>query len=327
MRVPATTATKLLPAAALLALTAGGTVGFHFIFGTSWALGLYETLVTVSTLGDAHLSPHAGPQYALLATLSVLGYAAWALVVAVVAGTLVGLDLRAIWGGRKMEERIAALQGHIVVVGAGRVGQQVARELARVGRTVVLLDRDPQRVEQLTATGQLALSRDAMDEGALTAAGLSRAAGVVLALPDDAQNLYVLLAVRDVAPQAVVVARAESARAEKHLQALGVQRVVMPTVLGGQRMARLLARPLAADFLDTLVEEAGLEVREVSVGPEDPLAGRPVRHLRQVYGERVTLLALRREGRVRPLPGADAQIRAGDTLLLVTVQQQAEEVP
>lgn len=322
MRTPVWTPAKLLPAAiALAALGIGGTVGFHLIFGSPWPLGLYQTLVTASTLGDPRLIPHTDAQYGFIAAITVVGYATWALMIALLAGTLVSLDVRSLWGGRRgMEERIAELRGHIVVVGAGRVGQQVAQELMRVGRTVVLIDRDPQRVDALVAAGLLALSRDAMEEEVLEAAGLARSAGVVLALPDDAQNLYVLFAVRDVAPQAVIVARAESARAEKHLRALGVQRVVMPTVLGGKRMARLLARPLASEFLDSMIEDAGLQLREHAVAGDDPLVGRRVRELRDVFNARVTLLAVRRDGRVRPLPPAPFEIRAGDTLLLVTVE-------
>ena len=321
LRPPATTTAKILPAAiALVALVCVGAIGFHLVFGSSWALGLYQTLVTASTLGDSRLVPHTGSQYAFLAGITVLGYASWAMIIAIVAGTLIAIDVRSLWGGRTMAERITALRGHIIVVGGGRVGQQVAEELRRVGRTVVLVDKDPQRIARLTEAGFLALARDAMDEDALAEAGVAHTAGVVLALPDDAQNLYVLFAVRDVAPDAIIVARAESDRAEKHLRAMGVQRIVMPTIVGGKRLARLLSRPLAADFLDTIIDEAGLEMRERPVLAGDALVDCLVRDLRRVLGERVTLLALRRDGRILTLPPADLRVLVGDTLLLVTLE-------
>ncbi len=321
MRAPATTATKLLPAGiAMLVLALGGTVGYHLAFGSPWLLGLYQTLVTVSTLGDARLVPSTAAQYAFIATITILGYVLWALVIAIVTGTLVGIDLRGLWGGRSMADRIASLRGHVIIVGGGRVGSQVAFELQRAGRDVLVIDRDSGRLERLTQAGFLGLAGDAMDEAVLTQAGLAHASGVVLALPEDAQNLYAVFAVRDVAPHALIVARAESDRAERHLQALGVHRVVMPTALGGKRLARLLSLPLASDFLDTLMEEAGLGVHERSVASGDALVDRPVRDLRSVLGERVTLLALRRDGRVRALPPADMRILAGDTLLLATVE-------
>ncbi len=321
MRAPATTAAKLMPAGvAFVVVALGGTFGYHAIFGSGWPLGLYQTLVTVSTLGDARLVPQTTSQYAFIAVLTVVGYALWALVIAIVAGTLVAIDVRGLWGGRRMAERIAAMRGHVVVVGGGRVGQQVAEELRRAARPLVVVDRNPERVARLTEAGYLAIARDVMEDGVLLEAGLRDASGVVLALPDDAQNLYAVFAVRDVAPQALIVARAESARAQRHLEALGVHRVVMPTVLGGKRLARLLSLPLAADFLETIMEEAGLAVHERAVQATDALAGRAVRDLRAVLGERATLLAVRRDSRLYPLPGADLQILEGDMLLIATVE-------
>ncbi len=320
MRAPASTAGKLLPAGlALLSLFALGTVGFHAAFGGGWAVSLYRTLVTASTLGTRRTIPHTPGQYVLIGGLAVLGYAAWALTVAVVASTLVAIDVRSLWGGASVANRIAGLRGHTIVVGGGRVGQQVALELRRLGKALVVVDRDEARTRHLTEAGFLVLARDAMEEGTFAEAGVDRASDVVLALPDDAQNLYALLAIRDVAPGIRVIARAESARAERHLRALGVARVVLPTALGGKRLARLVTRPISTDFLDTIVDEAGLELREQEVVEGDVLAGKRVREIRVYVGEGVTLLAIHRDGRTIPLPPAEAELRAGDTLLLVTM--------
>jgi len=327
VRAPATPAGKLLPVGiALGSLVAVGTLGFHLAFRSPWALGLYQTLVTVSTLGDARLIPRSPAQYALLGTMTVLGYAAWALAVAVVAGTLVSIDIRSVWGVRSVTERIAALRGHTIVVGGGRVGRQVASELRRTGRDIVLLDRNPEVARRLAEDGFLALARDVMEDGVFAEVGVAHAAGVVLALPDDAQNLYALLAVRDTAPGVFIVARAESARAERHLRALGVERVVMPAVLGGRRLASLVARPLSAAFADDMVLEAGLEVAERLVPADDPLAGTLVRDIRGRLGGEVTLLAIHRGGRMLSLPPAETRIAAGDTLLLAKVQPAGVKV-
>lgn len=326
VRPPASAGGKLLPALlALVALVAIGTLGFHLLFHSPAALGVYQTLVTISTLGDAHIQPATTPQYAFMAAISVLGYAAWGLSIAVVTGLLVTMDIRSRWGGPTVIERIRMLHGHIIVVGGGRVGHNVAEELHRRGRDVVVLEKNPDQGRRLTEAGLLVLVRDALEEGALGEAGLERAGGVVLALPDDAQNLYALLAIRDIAPDVHVVARAETGRAERHLRALGVQRVVMPTTIGGKRLARLLLRPLYADFLDTVIDEAGLEIREHPVALGDPLVDVPVRDLRPQLGQAATLLAIHRDGRFMPLPPAETLIRAGDNLLLVFIEEGEPE--
>lgn len=322
MRLPVGPAGKLLPAIlALATLIALGTAGFVALFGSPWLLAVYQTLVTISTLGDARVVPATTGQYAFIGSLTLLGYAAWGLFVAVVAGTLVTIDIHRRWEGPTLQERIAMLRGHAVVVGGGRVGHQVALELRNRGRDVLIVERNNEVARRLTELGFLVLVRDALEEGVLVQAGVDHASGVVLALPDDAQNLYVLLAVRDIAPRVRIVARAEGTRAEHHLRALGVERVVMPTALGGKRLARLIARPLTTDFLDTVVEEAGLDLREHPVLAGDALDGRPVRDVRHHLGETATLLAIHRDGQFLPLPPAVTTIRPGDVLMLACLRQ------
>lgn len=325
MRLPTRPVGKLVPAlVALVVLVALGTAGFRLLFGSPWGLGLYQTVVTISTLGDRRVTPTTSAQYVFVGALALLGYAAWGLFVAVVAGTLVSIDIRKRWGEPSLEERMARMRHHAIVVGGGRVGHQVAAELRRRGQDVVVVERSQEAARRLTEAGLLVLARDALEEGVLAQAGLATAVGVVLALPDDAQNLYVLLAIRDLAPQVRVVARAESTRAERHLRALGVERVVMPTALGGKRLARLIARPLTTDFFDAVADEADLDLREHTVHDGDPLAGRPVRDVRSHLGESSTLLAIHRDGVFLPLPAAETVICSGDMLVLARLRAPGE---
>ncbi len=76
MRPPSTTLGKLIPAAVALALVlAAGTTGFVRAFHTAWPLGVYRTLVTVATLGDARVVPTTPAQYAVVGGLSLLSTA------------------------------------------------------------------------------------------------------------------------------------------------------------------------------------------------------------------------------------------------------------
>jgi voltage-gated potassium channel len=308
---------KMRPAlAALVAVAALGTLCLHWAFGGSWAVNLYRAVTIMSTLGDQRLVPATTFQYTVVGGLSLLGYAGWGVVVAVVAGTLVALDLSAVWGGRRMEERIAQMSGHTVVLGGGRVGTHAAEELIRQGVPVVVVEHQPELRHTFEALGCPVLIADALEDGVLERAGLKRAGGVVLALPDDAANLYAILAVREINPTVPAVARAESVRAERQLLSLGVGRVVMPTRLGGARLARLVAQPLATEFLDRIVDEADIDIREVDVAEGMDLVGESVSAAAGRMGARATVLCVRRDGRLLALPDASLPIAAGDTLLV-----------
>jgi len=315
---------KLWPAlAAVVGLAAGGTVALRLAFGGGLGLNLYRTVATMATLGDPRLAPHTAAQYVVVGAVALLGFSAWGVVVAVVAGTVIAVDIGELWGGRGMEARVAAMRGHTVVLGGGRVGLHVAQELRRSGQTVVLVDHDQGVVERLRADGWTALATDAVAEGALERLGLAHAAGLVLALPEDEKNLYAFLAAREIAPRVPVVARAESARAERQLRALGVHRIVQPTRLGGLRLARLLTQPLVAEFLDEVVDEGALEVSELDVVAGHELAGAPIAQLRSRLGEQRTVLCIRRGGSLIALPADQERIEAGDTLLLAAARPAA----
>ncbi|MCL6595137.1 MAG: TrkA family potassium uptake protein [Firmicutes bacterium] len=324
MATPRDVWAKLWPAlAAVAGVAAAGTLALHAAFGGGLGVNLYRALTTMATLGDQRLVPRTPVQYAVLGGLALLGYAGWGVVVAVVAGTLVSLDLGALWEGRRMEARIARLSGHTVVVGGGRVGTHLAEEMARRGGAVVVIERDPHRARLLEEGGRcLVLALDALEDGVLERAGVARAGGVALALPEDAQNLYAYLAVRELAPHVPVVARAESVRAERQLRHLGVERIVMPTRLGGLRMARLLAQPLVADFLDQVVDDARLEVREIDVDAGMPWAGRTVGEVAAAEGGGSTVLCIRRGERLLALPTVGVPVLAGDTLLIATARDE-----
>ncbi len=315
---------KLRPAlAALAVVVALGTLFLRMAFGGGLGVNAYRAVTTMSTLGDQSVSPHSALQYVVVAALALLGYAGWGVVVAILAGTLVALDLTAIWGGKRMEDRIAAMSGHTVILGGGRVGTHVAEVLVRRGAPVVVVEQRPERRHALEGLGCPVLSLDALEDGALERAGVKRAGGVVLALPDDASNLYALLATRELNPTVPIVARAESVRAERQLRSLGVHHVVMPTRLGGARIARLVAQPLAAEFLDRIVDEADIEIREVDVAAGMDLVGQTVAQVASALGERATVLCIRRQGRVLALPEPALSIAAGDTVLVATTRQKA----
>ncbi|MGI8836396.1 MAG: NAD(P)-binding protein [Pyrinomonadaceae bacterium] len=81
--------------------------------------------------------------------------------------------------------------------GAGRVGSHLVRTLLNGNDIFVVIEKDSQRVEELTKLGVIVLVRDATLEGTLREAGVEVARGLATCLPDDADNVYVVLTARD----------------------------------------------------------------------------------------------------------------------------------
>jgi len=96
------------------------------------------------------------------------------------------------------------------------------------------------------------LVRDATLEETLREAGVEHARRLAACLPNDADNVYVVLTARDLGPNLHIVARAAEEQAEVKLIRAGANRVVAPTIIGGHRMAVALTKPAVSDFIDSI---------------------------------------------------------------------------
>lgn len=73
---------------------------------------------------------------------------------------------------RRMDRRIAALSGHVIICGYGRVGRAATAHLLATGNEVVVIDSDEKRLGAVTTSHLLG---DALDDATLRAAGIDRA--------------------------------------------------------------------------------------------------------------------------------------------------------
>ncbi|MCL8208875.1 MAG: potassium channel protein [Actinomycetia bacterium] len=315
--------------AALVALVLGlGTVGFHGLYGVSWALAFYWALSVVTTVGDARLVPRTPTEILFTAGVLAFGAAGWIYWMSVVVAHFLAVDT-GVRRERRMLDRLARLSGHYVVVGAGRVGQGILQELQEAGQTVAIVDRDPDRVRAVREAypQAFALQVDTFDAEAARKVNVEKARGLALALPDDAQNLYAYLTAKRVNPTILTVARAQTLDSAAHLRQVGVDRIVLPDLAGGRRLGRILLKPAAHDLLMALVNEEGVTVHEMELGPDHPLAHRPVRDLRTLLGDGMLLVGFWRDGRIRVAPPADEVLRPEDCLILVEAGPSEDTAP
>ena len=134
-------------------------------------------------------------------------------------------------------KRAITTQGHVIICGYGRSGQNLARLLDKEHIPYMALDLDPDRVRQAAAAGQSVVFGDAARLQSLMAAGLARAAAVVVSYPDTASALKILRLVREHAPKVPVVVRTiDDADLEK-LREAGATEVVPEAIEGSLMLA------------------------------------------------------------------------------------------
>lgn len=307
---------------ALLAVLIAGTAGY-VVLGFGVLDAAYQTVTTVTTVGFREVRPltAGGKVFTIVLILAGVGTALYTLS-AVLESFVEGHLLRHL-EGRKMERTIARLHDHVIVCGYGRVGRASAGHLAATGRTVVVVDRDPARLEGIS---QLYVLGDITNDEVLKAAGIERARALVAALDGDADNVYVSLSARALRPDLVIIARARSEDSTAKLLRAGADRVVNPQLIGGRRMAAFALAPDVAEFLDVVMHDESLDFRieQVEIAEDSALVGRRVGEVALSDTTGVVLLALRQPGLTAfvPNPAHDVTLQAHAILIVVGTPDQ-----
>ena len=130
-----------------------------------------------------------------------------------------------------------ATERHVIICGYGRSGQNLARLLVPEGIPYMALDLDPDRVRQAAAAGQSVVFGDAARLPSLMAAGLARAAAVVVSYHDTPSALKILRLVQEHAPQVPVIVRSVDDSDIDKLRAAGATEVVPEAIEGSLMLA------------------------------------------------------------------------------------------
>ncbi len=130
---------------------------------------------------------------------------------------------------------------HVVLVGYGRVGKLIARDLLAKRRPFILIEDQADIANVAKEAGLDVVRGNAVDPEALKAAGVDRAAKLLIAIPEGFEGGAVIEAARAINPNIAIVARAHSDAEVEHLEAKGAGDVVMGEREIASRMLSLCA--------------------------------------------------------------------------------------
>jgi voltage-gated potassium channel len=311
----------------LLALTAVlvlGTVGY-IILGINPLDAAYQTVTTVTTIGFREVVEFGTAQKIYTMVLALVGVGTVLYTLTLTLELVLEGQLGNLWGRRRMQSDIDKLEGHAVICGWGRVGRAAAEQLARAGDSVVVIDRDEER---LATCPYPHIMGDATEDDVLRAAGIRSARTLVASLDNDAASVYVVLSARTLNPDLFVIARSRTDDAEPKFIRAGADRVVNPQRIGGNRIAAFAESPYVVDFLDVVMHEGTNEFRmaDVAVVTGSTLAGSTVADARAREGGAAVLLALRTSGRFVTNPAPKTVIGPGDVLIVVGTDDQIHDL-
>lgn len=297
---------------------------------SGWTLleSIYMVTITIYGVGYGEVRPIEDPRLMVFTIGVILAGCTSAIYV---MGGLIQLitegELNRVLGARRMSMGIEKLSNHVIVCGYGRVGRILAEDLKEAGQEFVVIDTDKERLQEAEESGMFVIVGDATQEDVLISAGVERARTLASVLPNDAANIFITLSASEVNPDMEIIARGESPSTEKKLLRSGAKRVVLPAAIGAARIARLITRPSAEQFLsnafdhETLNEDLhqiGLQVSEFSVDIDSEFIGHSILDLTFGRPNQFVVIAVRHANEsVTRNPDPDYEIQAQDTVIVM----------
>jgi CPA2 family monovalent cation:H+ antiporter-2 len=250
----------------------------------------------------------------------------------------------------KIATRSIATERHVIICGFGRAGQHLAKMLEQEDIGYVALDLDPDRVREAAAAGDSVVFGDAARKEALVAAGVARAAALVVSYNDARSALKVIHFAHELNPRLPIIVRTQDDADLDRLLAAGAAEVV-PEVFEGSLMLGshalvLLGVPLArvvkrvreardsryrllrgyfhgSDDTSEFEEESHERLHSVPIEPGAAAVGQRLGDLGlKLIGTEVT--AVRRRGIRGADPSDDLVLQPGDVVVLRGVPDALE---
>src|SRR5918997_1308698 len=212
---------------------------------------------------------------------------------------------------------------YIIIVGAGKVGWNLARELLEKGHEVTLIEESRERYQTVEQELEHSVQYgDASELWVLERAGIQRADMVIAVTGDDEDNMLICQVAREKYLVDRIIARVNNPRNRQHFELLGVTPFVSATDL----ILRLLEHEVPEYGLVHLLDlpEERLEIIEMLLADDSKVAGRRVGDLQMPEGS--LLISILREGQGGFVPTPDTVLEAGDEVLAVLDPGLEEEL-
>jgi voltage-gated potassium channel len=299
-----------------------GTVGYVLIEDYPIFDALYMTVITLATVGygETHPLSDTGRLFTMFLILANIGTFTY-FITQVSSYFLDGEFIRT-YKHVRMINKIHELHGHVIICGYGRDGTEAARVIESSGLQYVVIEQATQARDLSHLTYHV--EGDAIHDDVLIEAGVKHASALITTLPEDADNLFVVLTARALNPNIKIISRASRDTTVAKLKTAGASNVIMPDKIGGTHMASLLVRPDVNEFVDVMssTNSDSFQLTEV-VASKTTTVGQ----LDCWKSTGATLLGIKnRKGDYILNPNANHAIAQGDILIVMGAKDQVAEL-
>ena len=208
-----------------------------------------------------------------------------------------------------------------VIIGLGRFGSALARQLCQLGAEVLAMDVHADLVQSISGDVTHAVVADARDKEVLRALGVREMACAIVAIGQDlASSVLTVMNLKELGIP-YVVCKAQDETHRRVLEKLGVDRVVIPEQEYAQRLGRSLFSHNVLDYIELSSEYGILEVP----APKS-WVGKTLKELNVRAKMGVNIIAVESGDKTNVSPAADYQIKSGDVMVVLGDNMALEAV-
>ena len=210
-----------------------------------------------------------------------------------------------------------------IVIGMGRFGSALARELTSLGNEVLAVDANEEAISRVADFVTHAVIGDAKDENVIRSIGVRNFDCAVVAIAGDIQDsVLITLMLKDLGVKKVI-AKAQSVMHMRVLERIGADQVVFPERDMGHRVAQSLSTSNIIDFIE-LSENYSI----IELSCPKKWQGRTLRELniRAEYGINIIAVRKAEESEVMVSPPATYRLEPGDVLIVIGGHSELDEL-
>jgi len=275
---------------------------------------LYYSTVSITTTGYGDITPVT--QGTRLATTLLVTPARIVFLIILVGTTIEVLAERTRTAVRERVWR-SGLKDHTIVIGFGTKGRAAVETLLARGverDRIVVIDSDPQTIEEATGAGLAAVHGSAARATVLETAGVRDAAAVIVATDRDDAAVLITLTARELDPGATIVAAAREAENVHLLKQSGADSVILTSGAAGRLLGQAVHSPQTVEVLEDLLSVgSGIDMVEREIGPAE--AGMS---LARLASAEPIVAVVRGEHVLRFDDDRVAELREGDRLICLS---------
>ena len=305
-----------------------GVTGYMQLEGFSLLEAFYMVIITISTVGYTEVQPLSAKGQIFSSALIVLNIGVFAYLLAVFSYYITDGKFFKRLHLSLIGKKITQMENHVIICGYGRYGHEVADHFLHHKIPFVVVEKNKKVVDDIQQSKKkiLYVHEDATKDEVLQAAGIAKAKALIVALPDDSENLFIVLTARQLNKNINIISRASEDRSQQKLKLAGANHVIMPEQIGGFYMATLVSKPGATEFFSHITRELESDVEFEELKYENmPASCRGVAikdlHIRKETG--TNIIAHRPpEGIYMVNPHPDTILRPGASFIILGNRNQ-----